>query len=499
MELKVNFVDKAQEQFYYTTARNSLFSGAFNNGKTFVGCLKAISLLTMFTNYRMIIGRQVYTDLKKTTMQSFFKQIPSELISNHNEQDGVTQLINSSLIYWLHLDNVDENTLRGIEPNAILIDQAEETQESTYDILDSRLGRWDGVIVPEALLNAYEQEFNTQWPTNQFGRIIAPSYFMGLCNPEDEFHYLYRRFHPDSPAREPGYFYVEGEWKPELGSEETYARALTRDKEWVDKYVHGKWGSSSSAIHQLQKESILEYTPELMEEILTKGNLFRILDHGDSAPTCCLWVAAIHGVYIFFREYYVSSKVISYHRTAISDLSNSEHYSGEYADPQIFKKTAQKLGGFWSVADEYRDEDIPGPPINWTPADNNEFATRNRINELLASSPRYRNPLTRESPAPGIYFIQASPQHPYGCKETIRQLGAQRKKLLGQIDGKNIYSDDRDENIPDHAYDCVRYFVAMHGTQPRASQKKPPRNSFAYFNALLRKQTQLVIPSGQVT
>lgn len=487
MELNVRFSNPSQEAFYYSVARNACFSGGFNNGKTWVGCFKAINLLNIFPNYRMIIARQKYTDLKRTTMQTFFKMLPNELISAHNEQDGFTVLTNGSLINWLHLDKVDENTLRGIEPNSILVDQAEETDETVYDVLDARLGRWDGVIVPSELQEAYKRIYGKDWPRNQYGKFIVPSYLMLLCNPDNEFHYIYRKYHPDSNEKVPGYFYCEGAWQKDLGSEETYDQALRRDDEWVDKYVYGKWGSSQSAIHYLRKESILEPVEELIELIRTKGNLFRVLDHGDSAPTCCLWVAAVNGVYIFFREYYVASRVISYHRKAISDLSEGESYGGDYADPQIFKKTAQKDGGFWSVADEYRDKDLEAPDLCWVPADNNEFATRNRINELLLPSGRFRHPITKESPAPGIFFIRATSLYPYGCRESIKQVGAQRKKLLGTVEGKSIYSDDRDDSVTDHAYDCVRYFVAMHGSQPRTAGKKPPRNSFAYFNTLLRK------------
>lgn len=487
MELNVKFANKAQEEFYVAVARNQCISGGFNNGKTWVGCLKAMNLLNMFTNYRMFIGRQKYTDLKRTTMQTFFKMVPTELIVSHNEQDGFTLLSNGSLVYWIHLDNVDENTLRGLEINSGLVDQAEETDEKVYDVLDARIGRWDGVVVPVQLLELHEKIYGTKWPVNRFDRYIVPSYLMLLSNPDTEFHYIYRKYHPDSTERKDGYFYCEGTWQRDLGSEESYDEALKRDPEWVDKYVLGKWGSSSAAVHFLRKESILEPTEELLDKIRTKGNLFRILDHGDSAPTCCLWCASIDGVYIFYREYYVASKVISYHRREISEISGNEEYSNNWADPQIFKKTAQKSGGFWSVADEYRDSDLKAPELFWSPADNNEFATRNRINELLIPSQRFRHPVTRQQGAPGIYFIQASADHQNGCKEAIRQIGAQRKKLLGTVDGKSIYSDDRDDNIPDHAYDCIRYFIAMHGSSPRETGKKVPRNSFAYFNSLLKR------------
>lgn len=482
MELNFAFRNPQQRLVYYCTKRNQCFSGGFNNGKSWVGCFKILTLLLTFANYRVIIARQKYTDLRRTTMQTFLKMCPSEYIVSHNEQEGITNLINGSLIYWLHLDNVDENTLRGIEPNSILVDQAEEMDEKVFDVLDARLGRWDGVVIPPEILNSVPD-----WPRDlHTNRPLAPSYHLLLCNPDTPFHFIYRKFHPDSPERDPSFFFVEGEWDATLGSVESYNQALKHDKEWVDKYVRGKWTAGESTIHYIRAASLIDPSEELIARIKEKGNLFRVLDHGDSAPTCCLWVAAMDGVYIFYREYYVAGKVISYHRSEIAALSEGEEYSNNYADPQIFKKTAQKQGGFWSVADEYMDKDLDAPELIWQPADNNEFATRNRINELLIPSTKYKHPVTKESPAPGIYFIKRTLDYPGGCYEAIKQTGSQRKKLLGTIDGKSIYSDDRDDAITDHAYDCVRYFVAMHGTHPRAAQKQPPRNSFAHFNKLLK-------------
>src|SRR6267378_3531635 len=149
MELEITFRNPAQREIFYATQRNQCISGGFNNGKTFVMCLKHITLLSTFANYRSIIGRQVYADLKRTTMQTFFKLCPSELIESHNNQDGYTMLKNKSLIHWIHLDKVEESTLRGIEANSVGIDQAEETEEKMYDILDARVGRWDGAEIPE--------------------------------------------------------------------------------------------------------------------------------------------------------------------------------------------------------------------------------------------------------------------------------------------------------------------------------------------------------------
>ena len=497
MDLNFTFRNPAQKAFYYSTARNQCFSGAFNNGKSWCGCFKCLTLLLSFPNYRLMIARQIYKHLKVTTMQTFLKMCPSEMIASHNEQDGLTSFTNSSMIYWYHLDTVDEQSLRGLEINSYLVDQAEETSEKTMDILDARLGRWDGAIVPDEMLKA-----NPDWPRDPYSnKPMVPSYGMLLVNPDTEFHFVYRKYHPDSPDRKKGYFYTEGQWDKTLGSLETYNEALTKDQEYVDKYVLGKWGRSSASIHHLRKECQIDFTPELLKKIKAKGNLFRSMDHGESAPTCCLWVAAIDGVYIFYREYYTPNKVISYHRQAIHDLSEGEEYSGDYADPSITDKWSQKKGGFWTIQDEYLTDDIVNdlgekvPSIYWQPADNNEFATRNRINELLTPSLKYKNPITGETPAPGIYFIKKSPEYPNGCQFSITQIGSQRKKLIGTIEGKAFYSDEREENEADHAYDPIRYFVAMHGSQPKEAKKNPPKNTFAYYNMLLQmKQIRGNVP-----
>jgi hypothetical protein len=323
------------------------------------------------------------------------------------------------------------------------------------------------------------------WPTNELtGKYVAPSYVMLLCNPDNQFHFIFRKFHPESQEREPANFFVEAEWDTKLGSKEAYDDACKNDPEYVEKYVRGKWGRSNAQIHNLAASAILEPSDWLFKRIKERGNLFRVLDHGDSAPTCCLWWAALDGVYICYREYYVPGKVISYHRQGIYDLSRDEVYSGNYADPQIFKKTAQKDGGFWSVSDEYRDDHPSAPSLYWTPADNNEFATRNRINELLGETAHFTNPITQAKPATGIYFVRASDTYPNGCRNAIRQIQAQRKKILGTFEGKTLYTDDRDDSVEDHAYDCIRYFVAMHGSQPDKSKRKAPARSFAYFQAI---------------
>lgn len=466
--------------------------------------------LVTFPKYRVLIAREVYKDLRETTMKTFFKLCPEQFIATHDITAGLTVLKNGSTVLWRHLDEFDEQTLRGLEINSALIDQAEESKEAIFLILDSRIGRWDQAEVPEHLQVEFRNKTGRDWPVHpKTGRPRVHNFFDILVNPDDMFHWVYRKFHPDSLERNPDYFFIEAETDPSMNDPETIKQMLNRDEEWVNKYFRGKWGASPAQIHFVNSMSILdpdriEGFNEFYSAMLQKSALFRSMDHGDTAPTCCLWSASYKGVYIFYREYYAPNQLISTHRQNIHGLSNQrimgtnndlEVYSGDYADPSIFRKEGQKEGRFWSVADEYLTSDIDGPPIAWTPADNNEMATRNRINELLKPSSKFKHPITGETPAPGVYFIKRTTSFPFGCYNAIIQTSSQRRELIGSENGRSIYSDSRDLKVADHAYDPMRYFIAMHGVEPKKQRKAPPKNSFAYFNRILELEKQYKGPN----
>ena len=540
MNVDLKFENAEQETFYWKRTRNNEFDGAFANGKTYVGCMRAFTHLMTFSCYAMSICRQEYKRLRQTTMKTFFKICPDNLIYKHDEQQGLTVFINKSFAYWMHLDDYDEQDLRGLEVNSALIDQAEETKEKIYSTLDLRIGRWDQAKVPQWLLrsqlsgadfelsNKIERDTPTKlddfinqktlWPRHpKRGFFLVPNYMDVLCNiaDEDELHWTYRFYNPESPELKPDHSYVHREMDQNMNDPRSYQQAMLRDQEYIDKYILGKRGKSKATIHTLDKLSIInpeDYKEEefkkLIKLIQERGALYRILDHGETGVTCCLWGAALNNIHIFYREYYVANTLISANRQNIWDLSIHhrssdgtpvyEEYQSDYADPDIFKQHQQKISGvksgFWTVANEYSDTDtITAMPIFWAPADNNEHATRNRINELLVLNPKYTHPITKVTPAPGIYFIKSHPTlYPYGCQEAQLQLKAQRKVLLGSDNGKNLYSIERDEAIVDHAYDCIRYYVAMHNTEKTQERRKMSKNSFAYYNALLKRRPRFM-------
>lgn len=488
-DFHIKFRNSAQEEFFFMHQRNKCFSGGYGNGKTFVACQIAVLLCSIFPGYRIVIARKRYTDLKKTTMKTFFKVCPREFIESHNNQEGLTTFINGSEVLWLHLDAVDEMSLRGLEINTVIIDQGEEIEEAPYLTLDARIGRWDGCVIPEDLPFGMKRE---NFPTNVDGKPIPPSYMIVLCNPDSETHWIWRRYHPESIEWQTKWHethgYVQRGTDPNSYSKDTYAQMMSRDPEWVSRFVEGKWGISEGAIHIVRAASILHVSSDWVKNLVQRSALTRSLDHGDTAATCCAWSAYTPDKQIiFYREYYVPDQIISYHRTRISELSKNEYYYQSVADPSIFRKAPQKNGAFWTVADEYSDRQYGDTAISWNPADNDELGTRNRINELLTPSHRYKHPLTGESPAPGLYFIAKDEQNPMGCEQLVLQTKSQKRKSIGSLNGKELFSDERDGKVVDHAYDTVRYTIALHLNPDLEVKRKYPPGSMGHYKEMMKE------------
>lgn len=466
-------------------------SGGWGSGKTFAYCLKALWLSTEFPRNRGVIARYVGKDLRDTTMSTFYKVCPPHLYDRRtggrrNDQNGYLKFSQSqSEVLFIHLDNPDTaGVIKGLEINWFFIDQAEENadrMEELFDLLLGRLGRWDVAEVPQRLIDA-EQAQGRKWAFihPEKGTPVPPPYPMIACNPDVETHWIYRRFHPDSLEHQTLYeqqgykmFHMPSESNRFLG--ETNLRFLhSKNAAFFRRNVLGLWGLPEGAIHTIDGSSVIDGDPSLLTYFRQSCLLFRTLDHGDSAPTCCLWWAVDKNGNVFcFREYYIGNALVSTHRANISGLSEGEHYETNLADPSMFYQTPQKQGGRWSAADEYADvKDYPRETaIFWQPADNNEMGTRNRINEYLQVDPDRIHPFTRERGSPKLFFVKRNDAYPQGCYHVLRETRAQRRLKMGTDLGKPIFSDERDATIVDHAYDPLRYFIASRPGVPSAEQR----------------------------
>jgi len=433
-------------------------------------------------------------------MQSFYKWCPITSYNNggrRSDRDGFVEFNNGSRIDFFHLENPRRyRVLQGLELNFAFFDQAEELEERAFTTCMARLSRWDQAKVPQQVIDAYKATgIEWKWFNPGTGEPLVPPYMFLTCNPDNEEHWLWRRFHPDSPVwqekyKEMGYRFVQmPSWENKFASKENLKELSSNDPSWVARYRDGLWGYPSGVIHDVNPLSLLStdrqddrgtyIDPTEFISSLGHFSLYRSMDHGDAAATCVLWWAVDSEGNIFcYREYYKEDTLISEHRVTISELSGEEQYLDNLADPSIFNKLIQHQRKRYCVADEY-SSDLPGiscPPLYWTPADNSEIGTRNRINEYLMVDPDRLHPITREKGSPRLFFLLHSPRYSNGINFGIRQLRAQRRRRVDERGGRPIFSDDREATIDDHAYDPIRYFMATRpqlGYNPKPFDDKP--------------------------
>lgn len=488
---ELSFASPAQKEIFDSGPTPILASGGWGAGKTAGFVLKVLAISDMFPGNRGVIIRRVWEEMKQTTMATFYKICPPEAYSKGRRADSekYLRLNNGSEILWMYMDDPEAATiLGGLEINWFMIDQAEDIDEKSFDDLLGRLGRWDKAQIPNWLLEreaAAGREW--QWRNPKTGAPIVPVYAMLTCNPSDETHWLYRRFHEESeehwekriPTRtgelqsyhDLGYKMVhmpsyDNAFLPEQNLNQLYAH----DSSWVRRFVEAKWGIPEGKIHHVSNLSIIPGDAGFIELLLRTCSLHRVLDHGDTAPTACTWFAVDKDGNIFaFREYYVPNKLISHHRAEITSLSAGERYETNLADPNIFIKFSQRQGGRFSVADEYSDcvTQDPRTALHWIRGDNNEIGTRNRINEYLYVHPDKIHPYTKERGSPSLFFVVRSDEWPQGIVNVLKETRAARRVRLGMDLGRPTFSDERDDKVSDHGYDTVRYFIASRPARAR--------------------------------
>lgn len=509
-----------QEEFFLAGPTPLLASGGFNSAKTTAAILKLLYLADTFPGYRVVLARRFYSELKQTTMQTFLKLCPPSAYAEGSKSEGgglahVT-LNNGSRFLFMHLDRPDASSIiMGLEINAALLDQAEEMHEEVYDLLESRLGRWDKVVVKPEIVNSWEAASGKPWPfKTKDDRIMPPSYMLLTCNPDLETHWLWRRFHPDSEEHHElwnglGYKMITFETgKNKFASQENIKILESKDQVFKDRYMLGKWGNAEGTLFKVSPQSIIEPSDDIFNMIRKTCRLYRILDHGDAGVTCCLWAAVDGDLNVWiYREYYVADKSIREHREAITALSRGDQvgdtpprYTWNIADPAIFHMVPKRVGGRnvsmrWSVAEEWADgRNYPKESaINWNPADNSEMASRERLADYLHVDMDRTHPVTRTKGAPRLYFIKRTPEYPNGALHSIVETRGARRIQVGSMNGRPVFGDERDDRIPDHALDCLRYLILSRPPAARPKSKVAGRmtwQGYADLTKAWRKQNR---------
>lgn len=144
----------SQSRFLDSTAFGRLFSSGYGSGKSLTGCREGIIWAVRYPGSRGLLGRLTATDLRDTTMVTFWKSMDTigfvqgsqEQVQArkahywHNKADRLVTFWNGSEILYRHLD--DPNALGSLELNWAFIDEGAEVADSIYQTISSSRLRW---------------------------------------------------------------------------------------------------------------------------------------------------------------------------------------------------------------------------------------------------------------------------------------------------------------------------------------------------------------------
>lgn len=185
--------------------------GGWRSGKTYSGCYEALKQSILYPKNYGLIGRKDFTDLRDTTLKTFFDILPQELIRDYNKTEHHLVLMNGSEIIFRELK--DGIGLGSLNLGWFYVDEAEQIDETIFERLKGRL--------------------SLAYVGRQCGWLTS--------NPPNIDHWLYKQF---EKSNDPDYFtvhamtYENREYLPE-----GYIIDLEKmPPSWRKKYLEGQYG-----------------------------------------------------------------------------------------------------------------------------------------------------------------------------------------------------------------------------------------------------------------
>jgi phage terminase large subunit len=389
-----------QKLFHKSKKPFRLYSGAVGAGKTLALCMEGIKLAFKYPGSRGLLGRYNYTDLKRTTLQTFLeviRPIPERFYS-YNKSDAEFKLKipgrPESLILFIHLD--DLQAIRSLNLDWFGVDEVTEVGKDVWALLETRLR--NGVI----------------------DRLIG----FGATNPDSKNHWAYKIFfeNTDDDYEAIETFSYENTYLPKHYTAKL--KKMEADTDFYDRYVLGKWGSFKGLVYKVFNRNIHIVPPRVPDP---ESRIYRGIDFGYNNPFVCIWLERTKDdVWYLFDEYYEREKLLSEHSIEIK--RRNYEIERTYVDPSA-KQERMEL--------ENELNDGTYNEYGLTPANNDVKAGILKVKEMLALDKNNRCRL-------------------YVCKNCVNVIKEKESYKYKVKDGI-VLDEVVKEN--DHAMDAERYTI----------------------------------------
>lgn len=120
------------------------YGGAMGGGKSFVCLATLILLAKIYPNSKWCVIRESLPTLKRTTLETFKRLVPTNFIRHYNQQEQSYTFTNGSQIFFMAEDysnDKDFDRFKGLEVNGFLLEQIEELNEGLLSVCFVRAGR----------------------------------------------------------------------------------------------------------------------------------------------------------------------------------------------------------------------------------------------------------------------------------------------------------------------------------------------------------------------
>lgn len=211
LEINLDYSPLPKQALFHTSgAKYRLYIGAWRAGKTYAGCQEGLKQSILYPKNCGLIGRKDFTDLRDTTIKTFFEVVPEKFIYSYNKTEHHVVFVNGSEVYFRELK--DGTGLGSLNLGWFYIDEAEEVQESIFERLKGRL--------------SLKEAGGRGWLTS---------------NPPNEDHWLFKQF---ELSHDPDYATFHASTYENQGNLPSgYIMDLEKlPPSWRKKYLEGQYG-----------------------------------------------------------------------------------------------------------------------------------------------------------------------------------------------------------------------------------------------------------------